>query len=801
MRIFSKPFHGEFAVSHSSSDTKHEALFPIDPWAIQQKELSLKHATLAETVFAQANGYMGSRGTFEEGMEGNPTSTEGTYLNGVFFREKYSYPEIAYAFATHNNKMIQVPNGKLIELSVDGERFVPGKSQLSSFHRSLDFRDGVLERKLRWKTESGKELELASRRLVSLENQHLLALQYTVTALDFDGKIELKSGLDASYGVGDLDPSDPRVGQLSIRESLEQCDQALGENSLAFSHRVKDGDVVIRSACRQSLSGADVQTLPSSEESSKISNCYVINLKKGQSVTLTKYLAYHHGKVGSESQLSKEAEQSLAKAIELGFDHYVDAQKEKLKSFWDSAEVNIDGDPALAQGMHFNLFHIYQSVGKDGRSNIAAKGLTGPGYDGHYFWDTEIYVIPFLVYSYPEIARKLLEFRYSILDKARERARQMSHDKGALFAWRTIGGEECSAYFPAGTAQYHINAAVAYATRQYLDATQDWDFIKQCGAEMLWETARIWMGIGHFNPRKDGKFCICEVTGPDEYSAMVDNNFYTNAMARQHLRTACEVADYLKANDQDRYNAIKEQIGLDESELESWKKAADRMYLPYDDKLGINPQDDTFLDKPKWDLANTPDEKRPLLIHFHPLVIYRHQVLKQTDVVLAMVLLGEQFEEELKRRNFEYYDPLTTHDSTLSTSMNSVACSELGLYDKAYSYFTDTARMDLDNRHGNTDYGLHAACMAGSWMTVVMGFGGMRIRGERPAFDPYLPKQWKGYSFSVCYRGGRVKVEVGAEQVRYTLQQGSEMSITHHGKAINIKANQPTTEPLLAKQR
>jgi len=779
---------------------EHMRHFGVNDWGVHEEALELSHSTLAETVFAQANGYIGTRGTHEEGITGNPASTEGTYLNGLFVRTPYDYPENAHAFATHNNKIIQVPNGKAICVSTDGETFLPGESVVEDYSRHLDFQTGLMERSLIWSTTSGKRLKIASRRLVSLINLHLLAIEYQITAENFDGAAQLESCLDAAYGAGEVDPEDPRVGHLSITKSLVKREEKAEEGNPSYLHQIKDSDVIIRSAACEILQGITPARSRVLQEKGKLGTRYEMTLKQGQPVTLTKFITYHHGVLGEEATLAGRAADTLKAARKTGFAHYAMVQQQKLAEFWSGADVTIDGDPELQQGIRFNLFHIYQSAGKDGRSNIGAKGLTGPGYDGHYFWDTEIYIIPFFVYSYPEVARSLLEYRYSILDKARERAQQMSHTRGALFAWRTIGGEECSAYFPAGTAQYHINAAVAYAIRQYLQATQDWDFIGRFGAEILWETARIWMGIGHFNPRKGGQFCIHTVTGPDEYTAVVDNNFYTNAMARQHLRTALEVAAHLKKHDRKCYDALVEKICLEESELAAWKKAEENMYLPYDKELGINPQDDTFLDKPHWDFENTPAEKYPLLLHYHPLVIYRHQVLKQIDVVLAMVLLSEQFDTDLKRRNFEYYDPITTHDSTLSTSMNSVACSELGLYDKAYQYFEESVRMDLDNRHRNTEYGLHTACMAGSWMTVVLGFGGMQIQDDKPSFNPYLPRKWPSYAFSVRFRESRVHVAVRSKEVVYTLTDGNALEITHAGKPLKLVPGKPVTVSATAKE-
>lgn len=779
-----------FNISNGNSMTSSHP-FPVDEWRVREDSLDLEHNTHAETLFALANGYIGTRGTFEEGVAGNPLSCEGTYLNGVFLREKIHYEEIGYGFATHNNKMIQVPNGKSIALEVDGERFTIGESTVEDYSRILDFRTGTLERSARWKTQSGKTLEIKSKRLVSLEEKHLLGMEYQITAVNFSGEVQLTSSLDAAYGEQlEWDENDPRIAFLSIKDSLDKQASTVNDATATMTHLIKGGKTIIHTTCAHVVTD-NIRVAQGKSSDNRVDITFTLSLKEGEHATLHKYVTYHDGVKGEEEGLIKASEALLSKATANGFAFYADVQKAKLDAFWKHADVHFSGDSPLQQGMRFNLFHIFQSAGRDGKRNIGAKGLTGPGYDGHYFWDTEIYIIPFFVFNRPEIARSLLQYRHSILDAARAHARDLNQPRGALYAWRTIGGEECSAYFPAGSAQYHINAAVAYAIRQYYTVTGDWDFICNYGAEMLFETARIWADMGFFCAKRGGAFCINQVTGPDEYSAMADNNFYTNSMARMHLRFAARMADKLKAESPEVFVSLSKAIDLKPEEVEKWKKAAEAMYLPTDPELGVSPQDDTFLTQPVWDFKNTPKNKYPLLMHFHPLFIYRHQVLKQADVVLAMVLLGEEFSDELKTKNLAYYNPLTTHDSTLSTSMYSVAASEIGQYDLAYEFLGDSVRMDLDNSHHNTEYGLHTACMAGSWMSIVMGFGGMRVHDERLHFSPHLPKKWQGYGFSVLFRGQRVHVSVHPDSVTYQLTEGTSIFIVHDSEEIVLTPEVP----------
>ncbi|MDF2178493.1 glycosyl hydrolase family 65 protein [Aliiglaciecola sp. CAU 1673] len=761
--------------------------FTVEPWALSTASGYQDQSMLDETLFALANGYLGTRGTAEEGAEEGQFSCEGTYLNGVYHSEEIQYGEVAYGYATHNQKMQQVPNGKVLQIFVDNEKV--SQAQSLECQRRLDMQSASYQRELVWQSSQGKRLQVNYQRMASLSHPNLLCLRLEITALNFSGEISIKSILDAGYRFA-ANKSDPRVGQLSIADSLQLTRSELGHSDARMQHQVKDSPFLLCSGYDHHFSVPPLRTTQLDHDL-QIGHQFEFALNQNKPLVVEKYVLYNHSRTMDDTTLKASHQSLMAEVRELGWDKLFAQHTEQVKAYWRNSDVVIDGDPAMQQGIRFNLLHLFMSVGKDGKSNIGAKGLTGHGYDGHYFWDTEIYILSFLSATNPALARHCLEYRYHTLDGARRRAREMSHPSGALYPWRTIGGDECSAFFPAGTAQYHINAAIAHAIKSYYLASGDWQFILEMGAEMLFETARLWLHLGHFNPRCDGRFCIDGVTGPDEYTAIVNNNFYTNAMAKAHLDFAVEVVDRFQREDSERWKSICHQLTLTEEEVALWQKAADLMYLPYDEKLGISPQDDSFLEKKPWDFANTPANQYPLLLHFHPLVIYRHQVLKQADVVLAMFLLDDAFPQELKARNLAYYEPLTTHDSTLSTCIHAIEFAETGDYEKAYEFFKDSVRMDLDNLHGNTEYGIHTACMAGSWMSIVNGFAGLRIRADKLVFNPSLPAHWRGFGFNLNCHGRHLHIQISARETRYQLLRGDNLEIEHQGKKVLLQKDQP----------
>jgi alpha,alpha-trehalose phosphorylase len=490
----------------------------------------------------------------------------------------------------------------------------------------------------------------------------------------------------------------------------------------------------------------------------------------------------------------------MDRVMHQGFQQLLTAQAQYLDDFWRCSDVQVRDiredrtkrtTVEIQQAIRFNLFHILQASARAEGTGVPAKGLTGQAYEGHYFWDTEIYLLPFLTYTCPRIARNLLAFRYKMLAHARAHARHLGH-RGAMFPWRTISGEEASAYYAAGTAQYHINADIMYALRKYVQATGDEQFLHDYGAEMLVETARLWLDLGFYSARKGGAFCINGVTGPDEYNTVVNNNAYTNLMARENLRYAAETVASLRATHPAVYDALVHKTALEPSEVEAWTRAAERMYVPYDAQAGITPQHDGFLDDAPWDFQHTPPDHYPLLLFYHPLNIYRKQVIKQADVVLAMFLLGQAFSLEAKQRNFAFYDPLTTGDSSLSSCIEAIIAAQIGEMDKAIRYGMAALLMDLADVGGNVKDGCHIASMGGTWMMLTYGFGGMRDEDGTLAFWPHRAPEGNAIlRFPLTYRGQRLEVEISLETVTYALREGAGLVICHETEAIELTPAQP----------
>jgi len=515
-------------------------------------------------------------------------------------------------------------------------------------------------------------------------------------------------------------------------------------------------------------------------------------------------MAYHTSKTASIGEIGRLAEWTLDRVRRQGFPSLLAEQQQYLDEFWQKSDVQVIirnqkarlSTVEMQQAIRLNLFHILQASARAEHTGVPAKGVTGQAYEGHYFWDTEVYLLPFLIYTSPRQARNLLRFRYRMLDRARARARELSH-RGALFPWRTINGEEASAYYEAGTAQYHINADIMYALRKYVNATGDYEFLYNCGAEMLVETARLYFDLGFFSPRKGGKFCINGVTGPDEYKTVVNNNMFTNLMARENLRYAVDTIGRLQTDRQDVFEAVKERTGLDPSEVELWRKAANEMYIPFDEATGIYPQDDSFLDREPWDFANTPADRYPLLMFYHPLNIYRHQVIKQADVLLAMFLVEHEFSLEAKKRNFEFYDPLTTGDSSLSSCIEAIIALEIGAFEKAVDHARAALLMDLADNGGNVKDGCHIASMGGTWMILAYGFAGLRDYDGMLSFQPHRPPESQStLKLPLTYRGSVMDIEINRDMTTYSLREGELLAFRHRGEHITLnRANPSVTRP------
>jgi alpha,alpha-trehalose phosphorylase len=761
-------------------------IYAVDGWKIIEERLQPEHNKRSETIFALGNGFIGMRGTFEEGFaHPDGQSVNGTYINGFYESETIRYPEIAYGFAETSQTMLNVSRARTLYLQIEGERFDLFSGTVLDYRRTLDMQVGLLERTIHWRSAGGREVRLEVTRLVSFRRKHLAAIRYRVTPLNFSGQVQIISLLDGD--VTNVPASkDPRVGSgLQGRVLNVEMLHAEGEQAV-IQQTTHHSRMSLACAVGHRLTTNASHTASTTQDALAATLTYTLQAAVGEPITLDKFIAYVTTQDYPADSLPEQAQAVVDSAKASGFAALCEEQVAYLAHFWHHADIEIEGDPVLQQGLRFNMFHLLQSVGRDGKTNIAAKGVTGEGYEGHYFWDTEMYVVPFFLHIDPTIVRKLLEYRYSILDHARARARQMGHDTGALFPWRTINGDECSAYFPAGTAQYHINADIAFALKRYVETSGDDGFLLEGGAEMLFETARLWRSLGAYIPAKGDQFCINAVTGPDEYTAIVNNNLFTNMMAQENLWYAARIAAWMANAHPAAFATLRDKIGLREEEAARWQEAADRMYIPYDQAQGLYMQDDSFFEKARWDFDNTPDDYYPLLLHYHPLVIYRHQVCKQADLVLALFLLGNRFTLEDKRKNYDYYEQVTTHDSSLSTCIFSIVANEIGYHEQAYDYFVSTARMDLDDYHRNVGDGVHIANMAGTWMGVVNGFGGLRVYDGVIHLRPTLPAQWQGYSFNLALGENLLRVQVGSGQVRLSLLQGERLSLVCYGEAVVV---------------
>ncbi len=707
------------------------------------------------------------------------------------------HPETAPGLARTGQTIINAPDATILKLYVGDEPFYLPTARVTEYERTLDMQAGTLTRDVVWATDAGKHVRIRSRRIVSFEHRHVVAMTYEVTMLDESAPIVISSlvvnrqDARSPQERPELRPVDPRLATVLPDRVLNCTVAELDELRILLGyHTTNSGmtlavgvDHVIRASCQhhaRATADGDTSEVVISADA-----------QPGVPIRVTKFATYQTSRSVPVPELVDRCRRTLDRVRADGVYALMTSQRENLDRFWDHADVRLQtrrNPVRYQQAVRWNLYQVAQASWRAEGTGIPAKGLTGQAYEGHYFWDTEIYVLPFLSYTQPRIARNLLRFRHSMLGRARERAGEMSQ-RGALFPWRTINGEEASSNFQQGTAQYHINADIAYAVRRYANVRGEMHFLAEVGAEIVVETARLWADLGFYGA--DRKFHIHGVTGPDEYTTVVNDNTYTNLMARLNLNFAAATIRRLRAEQPAAYTAIAHEAGLRPGEVDAWEHAAAAMHVPFDADSGIHPQDDTFLHREIWDLDATPRDKFPLLLHYHPLVIYRHQVIKQADIVLAMFLLGNEFSLEQKRRNFDYYDPLTTGDSSLSACVQSIVAAEIGDHRRALEYFQYALLMDLANVAGNASSGVHIASAAGVWSALIFGFGGVRDFDGQLSFDPRLPAAWKELSFSLLFCGRQLRVGLTRDEERYVMDSGDPLKIAIRGESHLLSQDAP----------
>ncbi len=725
-----------------------------------------------ETLFHNANGYLGVRNAPEEGAVEGVDSIRGTYLNAFYEIKDIRYGEKLYGFPETQQVMVNVPDTQTVRLWAEGTAFSMFADTVEERRQTLDMEAGVTVRECLWHSAQGT-LRVKITRMASFRHPGLFWMRYRVESLDYSGGIRLSAELNADVR-NHAAANDPRVAAEPLQCLTVRNVRFEGGEACAEARTLRSGlTLACRTAYRCHWKAIRTHTDLMAE------TAFSGMLKPGESVELETYACYADSRRAENPALAAQA--GLAECLSLGADTLLTEQRDYLSNFWQNARVEIRGGGALQEAMDYDLYELLQSTGTDGVSNVAAKGLSGEGYEGHTFWDSEIYVLPLFLWTDPERAKRMLLYRCGILPRARANARSLGFAKGALFPWRTIDGDECSAYFPAGTAQYHINGDIAYAFLQYWDATGDVSFMAEHGAEVLVETARFWLELGHMG--EDGFRIEC-VTGPDEYTCLVNNNFYTNATAQYNLRGAVRVLNALAECGADAH--VREATGVNDAELNDFKQAAELMYFPHDEKLGISAQDDSFLQKAVLDLHSIPKGNYPLLLHYHPLFLYRYQVCKQADTVLAHLLFPGTADAETVRRSYEYYLKVTTHDSSLSLCVFAMAAARLGLKGEAEKLFAETVDLDWGDAHGNTRDGLHTANMGGSYLCVLRGFAGLSLDEKGLALSPALPLGWKGYSFRLHYRGSCIGVAVDAQGTRLTHISGEPVMLRLNGEAVRV---------------
>ncbi|HEX2191582.1 MAG TPA: glycosyl hydrolase family 65 protein [Acidimicrobiales bacterium] len=755
--------------------------FPQETWRVHERTLDLDVLAQSESIFALANGHLGLRGNLDEG---EPFGLPGTYLNGLYEQRPLPYAEAGYGYPESGQSLINVTNGKLLRLLVDDEPFDVRYGTLESHDRTLDLRAGTLTRDVHWVSPAGQAARVRSVRLVSFTQRAVAAISYEVIAIDDRARVVVQSELVANEPLpspGD----DPRVAAALATPLVAEGHGTRGKAMVELAHHTAVSGLRLAAAMDHLVHGpvGTETAVESRPDAGRVTVTTV--LEPGERLRIIKLLAYGWSSLRSRQALGDQVAAALTAARHTGWDGLLAEQRAFLDEFWARALIEVDGDPEIEQAVRFALFQVLQAGARAERRAIAAKGMTGTGYDGHTFWDTETFVLPVLTYTRPEAAADALRWRHSILPVARERARTLGL-RGAAFPWRTIAGEECSGYWPAGTAAFHVNADIADAVIRYLDATGDAQFEDDVGVELLVETARLWISLGHHD--RQGRFRIPGVTGPDEYSALADDNVYTNLMAQRNLRAAADAVG--------RHPERASALGVEEAEVATWCKAAEAMMVPYDEGLGLHPQAGGFTAHQVWDFDSTGPDQYPLFLHFPYFDLYRKQVVKQADLVLAMHLRGDAFTPEQKVRNFEYYEGLTVRDSSLSAATQAVMAAETGHLELAYDYLAETCLVDLHDLQRNTRNGLHLAALAGGWSALVAGFGGFRAGNGTPAFAPRLPRAISRLAFHLWYRDRNLCVTAVPGEATYELLSGEPLEVTHHGQALVLRPGERVTRPV-----
>jgi maltose phosphorylase len=754
-----------------------------DEWKIIERGFDAENAYKSEAIFSIGNGHMGQRANFEEDYSG--LSLQGSYVAGVYYPDKTKVGWWKNGYPEYFAKVINSVNWIGIRLVLDGESVDLAKSEVLHFERTLDMQKGLLQRKFRLRTTYGKELEIVSERFVSMHRREIGAIAYSVSALNFSGEMEISPYLDF-----DVQNEDSNWEE----KFWEEVDVKVASQKGTITARTKKLGFVISTSMRYELFQDSIpRTLypDSSIAYNQLSNSFKIELEQGSTYTLYKYVSILSSLNHKVSELGVKADEAASLARRAGYEklrvEHVDAWRQK----WETSDIIIEGDEEAQQGIRFNIFHLHQTyTGDDPRLNIGPKGFTGEKYGGSTYWDTEAYCLPFyLATSDPKVGRQLLVYRYQQLEKAIENAAKLGFTGGAaLYPMVTMNGEECHNEWEITFEEIHRNGAIAFAVFDYIRHTDDHTYLEQFGLEVLIAISRFWAQRVNWSNAKNA-YVMLGVTGPNEYENNVNNNWYTNLMAHWTLRYTHQSIAEVKERDPEAWNKIKERITFHETrELEHWDDIVKKLYFPMHPDKGVFLQQDGFLDKEIMAADELDPKERPINQHWSWDRILRSCFIKQADVLQGMFFLGHEFDSETTRRNFDYYEPMTVHESSLSPSVHAILAARLGYLKKAVEMYLRTSRLDLDDYNREVHEGLHITSMAGTWMSVVHGFGGMKILDETLHFDPILPDQWEKLKFRIIWRMVPLIVSIGRNQIHLYNEGDKSTFFFVAGKRVDIEA-------------
>ncbi len=751
----------------------------VHPWQVREPEIDPRTLGAAEAVFSLSNGYLGVRGTLDEV---DPCVERGTYLAGVFETHPLAYPEGGYGHPEEGQSIVAVPDGTPLRLVVDGAPLDVREISPEVHERVLDLRAGTLDRRLRWRSPSGTTLELRSRRLVSLAERAVAAIRYEVRALDGPAHVVVRSELAVGIRPPEVESDDPRVA-AALNHPFDVLATHASDAGGSIAVRTRRTGITVAAAVEHAVEGATEVSSEAGED--RAVTTIVAGLAAGERLTVTKMLGYGWSREVAADSMVERAVAAVESGQDGGWQRLADAQRAALDAFWARADVEIDGDDELQQALRFNLFQVYCAAALISEAAVGAKGLTGAGYNGHTFWDIEGFVLPMLTLVAPECAERLLHWRASTLDASRRRAEVLDW-AGATFAWRTIDGQETSAYWPASTAAVHVNADVARAFWLFSNVTgRGLDDLR--GREVLVETARLWRSIGHEDA--DGGWHLFGVTGPDEYTGVVDDNVFTNLLARRNLLRAAQACEA------DPEAARRLEVTAEE--VDAWRRAAAAVHVPWDGRRGVHPANERFTTYREWRFEDKRDSY-PVEEHQHYAKFYRRQVVKQADLVLALWWCRDDFTAEELAADLEYYEARTVRDSSLSAAPQAVVCARAGHPDLALRYLREAALVDLRDLHEDAAEGLHMASLAGSWFGLVAGLGGLREDGEVLELAPLLPARLARTRFHVTWRGSLLRVETTAEGTTLTVLDGDgPLAVVVDGERVEVGA-EPVRVPLRA---